>query len=370
MTLDARLGRLTLHPGATPGVACVRPMVGAEMMRRLAEGRRAAMLPELIGSVFTLCAAAQRLTARRAVLAACGLADGEAALEREARQIALAAAREHLQRLALDLPTLVPQADGPADPTWLRDAPVVALPASAGDAAARQAAAALPGWLERQLFGLRLDDWLAGWRRGGDGWLTHWVRSHPHPLTAWLAAVREPARASALPCRTLGLPGEGDAGWRAVAEALAEDDDFATRPVWHGQPAETGPWTRAHRGEPVETLWQRLGARLADLAAIALAPAPLAFGALRTGPGEAIAWTEMSRGLLVHWVRLETDARDPEAARARVYRVIAPTEWNFHPDGALSRALEGRLDPTGARLAAAVLDPCIGFDVTTEHTHA
>jgi hypothetical protein len=72
--------------------------------------------------------------------------------------------------------------------------------------------------------------------------------------------------------------------------------------------------------------------------------------------------------LLVHWIRLEDGPRQADAARAQSYRVLAPTEWNFHPDGALARALrEGRLDAERTRLAAVALDPCIGFDVEPLH---
>jgi hypothetical protein len=42
--------------------------------------------------------------------------------------------------------------------------------------------------------------------------------------------------------------------------------------------------------------------------------------------------------------------------------VIAPTEWNFHPEGAFARWLAaGAHEPAQVRLAAAVLDPCIDF---------
>ena len=58
-------------------------------------------------------------------------------------------------------------------------------------------------------------------------------------------------------------------------------------------------------------------------------------GALPLADGEAIAWTEMARGLLVHWVRLEDSPSGPRVADCRV---LAPTEWNFHPRGVLAQA--------------------------------
>ncbi len=374
---DAELlaGHLTLRLGGETAIACERPMVSQAMMRRLTEGRRAALLPDLIGTVFALCAAAQRSTARRAVAAAFGLHDAEAAAADDRLLIALTTAREHLQRFALDLPQRVP-VPGTADPGWLRDAPVQGLPMRASaqaSAALRSTAAALPGWLERRLLGLPPREWLQRWQAAPEAWLSQWCEQQAHPLALWLRGVREAAERVTLPCRPLGLVDEGAAGWRRLAAMLADDPDFPERPLWQGLPAETGPWTRHGRGmaaSPALSLWQRLGARLADLVHLALGDG-LACGACTLGPGEGIAWTEMSRGLLVHWVRLEDGPQAPDTARAAAYRVLAPTEWNFHPDGPFAAALrEQRLDAAQATLAAAALDPCIRFDVIGEAAHA
>jgi hypothetical protein len=51
----------------------------------------------------------------------------------------------------------------------------------------------------------------------------------------------------------------------------------------------------------------------------------------------------------------------------RGLRSVAPTEWNFHPDGPFRAALDAApdvADPVaGARLLAASFDPCVPFDV-------
>jgi hypothetical protein len=394
-------GRLLLLPGQQPAIACARPMVGPAMMDRLTAGRRAGLLPDLVAAVFTVCAVAQRATARRVVRAALGLADTAEDAARERQALALHTAREHLQRLALDLPALLPQPGIAADPGWVRDAPVMALPGPgagpaaagsaagpAGQAALHAAAAALPGWLEKRLLGQSPASWLQAWEEDPDGWLDAWARSHDHPATRWLRGVRGPARALALPCRPLDLgepaaaqagaepgadpgapPGApAPAGLRDLAAALAADPRFPEHPLWRGAPAETGPWTRAGLppragGAALATAWLRLGARIAELARIACGRLPDC-GALAVAPGEGIAYTEMSRGLLVHWLRLAPQAQAPDTARAACCRVLAPTEWNFHPDGSFGRALaEGRLDADAARLGALALDPCVGFEV-------
>jgi Ni,Fe-hydrogenase I large subunit len=88
----------------------------------------------------------------------------------------------------------------------------------------------------------------------------------------------------------------------------------------------------------------------------------LSSGALRTAEGQAIAWCEMARGLLLHWVQLD--------ARGRVvdYRVVAPTEWNFHPQGALAQALTALApqDSSSAMVLAAAFDACVACQVTAQ----
>jgi Ni,Fe-hydrogenase I large subunit len=75
---------------------------------------------------------------------------------------------------------------------------------------------------------------------------------------------------------------------------------------------------------------------------------------------------ETARGLLLHRARLR-------GGRVADYQIVAPTEWNFHPEGALTRGLEGLTandTPTlvkRARLAVHALDPCVACEVEVGH---
>ena len=75
----------------------------------------------------------------------------------------------------------------------------------------------------------------------------------------------------------------------------------------------------------------------------------------------------MARGLLLHWVQLD------EQHCVQDYRVLAPTEWNFHPDGALAQALT-KLSPDDAAAAwclTSAYDPCVQCSVNIqENRHA
>jgi hypothetical protein len=374
-------GQLRLRPGGAMPIRCERPVVAAEGMRHLTEGRRAAMLPDLLGTVFALCGQAHRLTAQRAVGAALGRLETAAEAQRAAQLLRLATARDLLQRLAFDLPTRVPVAGLAVDTSWLQGAALTLNAATAAAAAARGQAGLeqLPRWLEQHLLGCAPQAWLRGWRNDPRHWAARWAAGHAHPVARWFNTVRARAEALALPCRPLALldaPAEQiHAEMRELAHCLATDAGFAQRPHWRGRPAETGPWTRSpERADgSIDTIWMRLVARLPDLLRVANDEQALRHGALALGDDAGIAWSEMGRGLLVHWVRLEPGASDLAEARVAACRVLAPTEWNFHPDGSLARALrEAHWSADDAVLAAAALDPCIEVTVetATESSHA
>ena len=75
---------------------------------------------------------------------------------------------------------------------------------------------------------------------------------------------------------------------------------------------------------------------------------------------------QTARGLLLHRVCLEE-------GRVAHYQIVAPTEWNFHPAGALVRGLRTIVtDDSEAleqrtRLAVQALDPCVAFHIEAGH---
>lgn len=141
-------------------------------------------------------------------------------------------------------------------------------------------------------------------------------------------------------------------------------------------PAETGPLVR-RRDDPAVAaavarhgngLLARATARLADIAAtlrdIEETAAELCDDAPK-GPGGAPSGqgsgrVEAARGLLVHHIALAE-------GRIADWTILAPTDWNFHPDGPVVRGLSDA--PAGAdperraRLLVAALDPCVACEV-------
>ncbi|MFM2058549.1 MAG: hypothetical protein RLY71_2934 [Pseudomonadota bacterium] len=406
-TLAALTGRVTLHPGAgLPAIRNSRPEIAA----RLAPGRRADELPELFGAIFTLCAHAHRHAARLAIEAARGRPvahmdqPGQLA-QRQALQ--LATARDQILRVTHDWPLHLPPAGSPGSAAHLTTNSAASADEIAGqaalllracplwrnDLAAADRLAELPNWLEYRWLGMAPAEWLARFEADPADWPAQWARDTGPRLVPMRRLLRDQLD-SAGATWTLDLPAaplqpldDPTTHLPTLARQMALQPGFCAEPLWHGSAADTGPWTRQHdplrrQGWLARHAWDRLVSRIVDVLRLAtpggagwLAQGSLDLGAspLQGGPS-GLGWIEMARGLLLHWIELTPDGRHIAAAR-----VLAPTEWNFHPHGVLAGALAalpatpaGTLAASARRLAVA-FDPCVEIDVTlpaAENTHA
>lgn len=369
-------GQYLLHPGRQPSIIGSRPVMGGARLGRLLRGQQGESVVQMLGSVLTLCAHAQRRTARMVLGAAQQQEHAHVAPE-STRLLQLETARDHLRAMALDWPQRQTGATAnPAMLQWLAQCPVpLAAPSQA--LAPEQAAtqqAQLQAWLESTVLQMPISQWFTNFR-GEDAFATWCAEAAQRaaPLQC-LAAWHTTARRLQPPTRTLDVLDANGAQQaeqlRAIAQELCANPDFALQPLWLGACAESGAWSRLrHRQAPGDgfSAWSRLQARWVELLELALGPVEpqptlLHSGALPLGAGQAIAWCEMARGLLLHWVQLD------EEHRVQDYRVLAPTEWNFHPDGALAEALS-QLDPhdaTAAWCLASAYDPCVECSVNIQ----
>ena len=344
-------------------IASTRP----DFAQALLVGRRANDAETLLPRVFSICARAQAAAGAAAVAAARG------AREHDARQREIAvlaeAALEYLWRLQIDLPGLLglPQ----------RPEALVRLRRGLGrDGATTQGwrsfTDALQATVEADCVG-------AGehFDRADPATFAHWETRSEAPAARLLRALRA---APLAPGATALLPRLTEPLLREIGDALACDPAFSQRPGYAGAPAECGARARLARHPLLDALatstssaYQRILARLLELSAIPERLTRLLDGeALRPwvqgvtlAPGSGIAGVETARGLLVHAVTLAGD-------RIAGYRIVAPTEWNFHPQGALPADLAGA--PAGnapeaeqrAALAVQSLDPCVRYTVEVE----
>jgi hypothetical protein len=356
--LAGLVGRVELHPGrALPTISSSRP----ELAARVAVGRRAIELPQILGALYTLCSAAHRQAARSAVAAALGTA--EPPTQAELQTLRATQAREQILRITHDWPRQL----GPAPHTEAASALLLrSCPLWRADLELPAQLDALPAWLEHKWLGLPPGRWLAAHDDDPRGWAERWCLTARGPVASTLRAQGAAARRLGTRAAALDLALDDPARHLpALARRMAEEPGYCAQPGWCGSVPDTGPWSRQRDRSRLaaDSAWVRLLSRVVDVLRLA-APGGedwLAHGALPLGSNEGIAWVEMARGLLVHWVRLEGPGPD---ARVGACRVLAPTEWNFHPQGVLAQALSALHAPggsDGARCLAVAFDPCVEF---------
>ena len=180
-----------------------------------------------------------------------------------------------------------------------------------------------------------------------------------------------------------------DAGLAPILEVGPTPDprDPAAAPPWRlrgDPPGETlAAWLARRAPAPIDEV-SAIGAALADrLAEIHdrgvilrdLAPSTIVLGddyrIMFTDVG--LARVDSARGLLIHQMRLAARPAG-EPAFIADYRIVAPTEWNFHPDGAFMREARAAAHCGTAslrhrlRALALALDPCVAVRWTIEET--
>lgn len=377
--VDHLTGQYHLHPGRQPGISGGRPVLDAGVLTRLLNGKPMADVPRQLGILFTLCAHAHRRTAAL-TLAAALQTDVAGQARQSSLQLRLETARDHLRSIALEwVAENTGEHPGAADLAWLQDCPLrlVAKPDAMDDALTFENLSRLKTWLQDRVLGEPLNAWLDSHQSPESlaGWChTQASRLPPAHYLSRSAAFAAPTDQPTHDLELLNTDQTTQTSQLTdLAHALLLQPDFAQFPTWRGQCAENGPWARlrhrANRGQtqaPVHSLWTRLAARWVELIELAnISPnsavgAPLlSSGAIHLSPGQALGWCEMARGLLLHAVQLNAQGAVQD------YRVLAPTEWNFHPQGTLARAVSAlRLDDHSTALhLARAFDPCVGCTV-------
>ena len=327
-------------------IDAVRVAMHRPRLAPLLAGRSAANAPIWIETLHAICRCAQGVAARAAITAARGIeADGgaDAATPRIDRAVrAEAAAELALAALAADVPDRL--------------------------VAARRAASeppALARLLERELLGEPIDRWLAiAEERQLERWADHadspLARACRRRLAGWEPAAAPIARLPAMDAR------DSFDRWPRI------DAAFAAEPLYFGHPGESGPVARQERRPLIAALarrplLQRWIARVTELALHAIDDPGFRCGTVsaHSAAGRGRAVVETARGMLLHDVALDGDT-------VREYAIVAPTEWNFHPDGPIRHWLIGadastpELVREHARDAAAALDPCVDCRISVE----
>lgn len=328
-------------------IRSTRPMAAP-----LLKGKTGTQVEQLVPLLFSVCGHAQGAAARAALAAARQdvLPDAIGA----ERAIRCEVLQEHLWRMLLDLPKALqlPQQEQ-IFVQWyalLREV-----------AAGKSDMEILRQAFERDWLGMPLSEWQAI-----DDVQTWW-RATDNPAARLLArlevhAAQRHNKAGFLPVLTAAQAYAACAGrWDAA---------FAAVPDFHGAAAETGAWSY-HATHPMldakyATATTRLLARLIDTVVLLENAGVARLDAYSPMAGEGLALVQTARGLLMHHVLLEGE-------RVQKYVIVAPTEWNFHPQGAFVHDLLGLRAPDAgqlqhsAHIMALSLDPCVAYEIEVQH---
>ncbi|MEO1919754.1 MAG: nickel-dependent hydrogenase large subunit [Paracoccaceae bacterium] len=298
-------------------------------------GRSPREVVDLLPLVFSLCARAHVVAAKGAL----GLAVSDAD-----RLVVLAEnAREHLLRILMSWKA--------KDTSALPSASVMRLVA---DAKLGYVENSLTSYLETHIFGLPLAEFLAFNSQDVVQWITQ-AKTVP---ARYLAEIinKNWQGLGAAPTRFLPeMPME-------ILASRLKNPHFSQLPDWNGQPCETGPLARQSKHPMVAAAIREFGAgliarHLARLVDLALLPSQMLAG--NSSPKAVV---ETARGRLVHVAQVEN-------GMITDYAIVAPTEWNFHPNGIAVQSLAAlrELDKTVlSEQACAVIraiDPCVDFEV-------
>ncbi len=334
-----------------------------QLARKLMTGASPVQAAERAGLIFSLCGKAQRVACEAACEAALGVLPDAAVRRERSRRVLIELAQEHAWQFLLNWPR---QAGLDADMTILL--------------AVRQAAAepesfanSLAHLLNDVFLGQPAETWLAFDLAAFDIWCD---QAATLPARLFAGVNRTPESLRHVPLLP-PLPSLTEAQCVDLANRALADESFCARPLWAGTPAETGALARM-QSQPLLNDWvaargrgagARLLARLLELVGLPqqLREAATVVQAYRLADNVGMAAVETSRGLLLHVVRLADGV-------VADYRIVAPTEWNFHPAGALAEALAPLVGKVSAdtavaraRLQCQSLDPCVAFGVEVSH---
>jgi coenzyme F420-reducing hydrogenase alpha subunit len=381
-------GRLEIDLTCGPGPSASAHIASRRQhgVTRMFHGRPPAEVAGLVPLMFGVCRMAQGAAAAAACERALGLPTLAETRRSRGVLVLAEAAREHLLRVVMDWPRCIATR---ADPAALRRVMEVdqqfRQSVSGGAAfepgcmairngtAIESAIAALRDLLKAVVFGEPVEIWLA---RSGLADLGDWAQAGELPAQLLL---RQILHSDALQIGSVAVDAMPEMDHPDLAGLMFGKDAelFVAQPTWKGRPRETTALTR-QVGHPLiralgdgcgHGIGARLVARLVELAGLPERIAALAMATGESddatepfGKGIGIAHSDAARGRLIHGVEIRNGLVER-------YLIVAPTEWNFHPEGSAARALaliagSGRGDARDlADLMITAFDPCVEYSL-------
>lgn len=360
-----------------------RPLQASRILEGLSPEKALHRLP----LIFSLCGTAQSAAAVAACEEALSITPSKAQRQARGMLVWMESAREHLLRILLDWPGFAGEAvvqEGLPKVMQLLPSLTSALYGENAPfhlnaelrldkAKAKSVIAELRSMIDALLNGT-LPDTAFG--------MAQWIKSDASMPARLLGQLRDNGWDRLGRSKTFFLPTLADA---ELHKQLAADDaeNFIGQPLWQGNACETTPLQRQQQQPLIREMLQRegsalltrLAARLVELASIpdllqaglaALTTADRSETKSSADNGIGLSQVEAARGRLIHRVEIEDGV-------IRRYQILAPTEWNFHPQGVAVqglRTLNGNDEEVLQQQAALwlnAIDPCVGYHIQVRH---
>lgn len=316
----------------------------------------------LVPMLFSLCGQAQSVAAVRAIESAVNTPASPAVENQRELLIQLESLREHLWRMSIEWPTLL------GTP-----------PATSVFAPINQKLAQLQQFLNKegvlhQQVGKQqicIDDSSGQWKTLRDEIDAEYFSSSTNQnsfLADLLQQIKKQALSNLGSIQLDALPVRDN---EVYVDVLRNDaaDSFIAQPNWGKRCFETGPFARQQTNNTDHQRGNGLYARfIARVIEVEQLMEQLDYGfsgdvkSSFLSASSGIAQVEAVRGRLVHSVELNGDIISR-------YRILAPTEWNFHPRGIAAQMLStlsagsvAALEKH-ARLIIHTVDPCVGYEL-------
>ncbi len=242
----------------------------------------------------------------------------------------------------------------------------------ASASAIRQVADELDNFLKSYIFKMETQDWLT---IKDDARLARWAEDTHTVAAGFILQLYKKNWQSIGSSQTRFLP---EIPLVELSDRMLSNDGerFVNQPDWHGETFETGPFARNQDHRLIQNLVTKYGsglltrqvARLVELSKI---PSRIKENLEQdqyqnsskkvSGTGQV----ETARGQLTHTTKI-SDGKIAD------YKILAPTEWNFHTRGVVHDALENLQSESTAeteKLAGMIvesIDPCVDFEVRVQ----
>jgi hypothetical protein len=369
-------------------ITSARPLIGASVLR----GNDAASALEKLSLLFRVCGAAQCHAGWLACLQALGQPIPAEVKRAQRLLVDVEMVREHLWHMMVAWPALINEKPSPSvvelskltqawrNALFSTSAPYALTARLKVDShSIKDLCSKLDALLAQHVFGGPLSHWQE--RVCGAGQFEEWFakRSTVVARLFWFVYLKGWALLGNVETKfLLGL----DEAWLHQSLQHEDADQFIAAPQWQNECCETTALSRHQDALLLRSLQHkygkglltRLAARLIELVET-VEQIKQRIEVLQQSQGDYIneppvnnlpnvglAQVEAARGRLIHRVVMNEN-------KVSDYRILAPTEWNFHPQGIAAaglKTLTGDSEEELKQQAALwinAIDPCVGYEV-------